>query len=276
MKIFGICVVKNEADIVRETLPAAATWCDRILIEDNGSDDGTWKILQELARKHEQIVPWRQNARTFHGSHRGDIFRQFRSQAANGDWWTRLDADEAYIDEPRSFLASVPPQHHVVAAAQFQYYLTERDLMAGPGGGRVADHSGGIAGRLHFYRCEYAETRFFRHRSQLVWPEEASWPTHMGVVHPRLIRNRHLQYRSPEQIQKRIDVRLKAIEEGCGTFQHVRDKRSWRDLIVDSSTCLDDRDPNPWQIDYSKLPRFTEKPLHRLIKHVMHGTGMWA
>ena len=276
MRIFGICMVKDEADIVGYTLPAAATWCDRIFIEDNGSHDGTWEIVQDLAFKYPQIVPWRQQQRTFHGSHRGEVFRHFCDQAVEGDWWVRFDADEEYIDEPRTFLAAVPGRHHVVAAAQFQYYLTDEDLSAIPADSAVDGAALPITRRLHFYRCEYAETRFFRHRPRMVWPQDASWPAHMGIVHPRLIRNRHLQYRSPEQMQKRINVRLKAIEEGCGTFQHIRDKRSWKDLVVESSTCLNDRDPNPWQIDYSKLPRFAEKPLHRLFKHVMHGTGMWA
>jgi glycosyltransferase involved in cell wall biosynthesis len=272
VKLFGICLVKNEADIVAETLVAATRWCDRIFVEDNGSNDGTWEIIRDLACRHDRIVPWRQQARTFHGTFRGEVFREFRDNAQAGDWWTRLDADESYIDDPVEFLRSVPASHHVVAAAQFQYYITAGDV-ARQGTNRDTKWD---TADLHYYRCEYAETRFFRHRPRLLWPAGGSWPVHMGVVHPRLIRNRHLQYRSPLQMQRRLEVRLKAIEEGCGTFQHVRDKRNWQDLVVESSSCLDDRDPNPWQIDYSKLPRFTEKPLHRLIKHVMHGTGMWA
>lgn len=276
MKIFATCLIKNEADIIGPTLEHAATWCDQIFVDDNGSDDGTWEIVQELAKKHPQIVPWRQKAQTFHNSIRGEAFREFRHLSSPGDWWVALASDEQTIDDPKQFLPNVPGWHHVVAVAQMQYYFTEKDLEEyenATGSGLVPEPA---HKRLHYYRPDYAETRFFRYRPGLDWPANGAWPAHMGVMHPRLIRNRHLQYRSPEQMQKRIDVRLKAVSEGCATFRHVRDKRSWRDFLVESSSCLDDRDPNPWQIDYSKLPRFAEKPLHRLVKHFMHGTGMWA
>lgn len=275
MKIFGSCLVKNEADIIKETLGHAVTWCDHIIVDDNGSDDETWSIVRRMAEKHPQIIAWRSKAQAYGNKLRGDPFRAFRHLSEAGDWWTRLDADERYIDDPRTFLAGVPRRHHVVVAAQFQYYLTDKDLADWErnqdGGCLRPAHE-----RLHYYRCEHAETRFFRYRPKLTWPENASWPEHMGVVHPLAIRNRHLQYRSPQQMEMRWKVRQKAIADGCGSFSHMQSHSDWREWIVRSDTCLDDRDANPWQIDYAKLPRFMEKPLHRAVKYLMHGTGMWA
>ena len=49
MKIFSICCVRDENDIVEETLKAALGWSDRIFVFDNGSVDGTWETLQDLA-----------------------------------------------------------------------------------------------------------------------------------------------------------------------------------------------------------------------------------
>ena len=274
MSIFGSCLVKNEADIIEETLEHAVTWCDHVIVDDNGSEDDTWLIVQRMAEKHPQIIAWRSKAQPYGNKLRGEPFREFRHLSHMGDWWTRLDADERYIDQPREFLGAVPRRCHVATAAQFQYYFTDKDMGAwqsGRGSEAVPVHE-----RLHYYRCEHAETRFFRYRPGLEWPETASWPLHMGVMYPVPIRNRHLQYRSPEQMQMRWAVRQKAIAEGCGSFSHMHKQSDWQEWIVPSDTCLDERDPNPWQIDYAKLPRFTEKPLHRLIKHVMHGTGMWA
>jgi glycosyltransferase involved in cell wall biosynthesis len=275
MKIFGSCLVKNEADIIEETLEHALTWCDHIIVDDNGSEDETWSIVQRMASKYPQIIAWRSKAQPYGNKLRGEPFRAFRHLSRRGDWWTRLDSDERYIDDPREFLAAVPSWHHVVVAAQFQYYFTDKDLSEWTG---TENNKSGqpTHGRLHFYRCEYAETRFFRYRPGLVWPDNASWPLHMGVVHPVPIRNRHLQYRSPHQMEMRWKVRQKAIAEGCGSFSHMRGQDGWQEWIVPSGTCLDDRDPNPWQVDYAKLPRFTEKPAHRLVKHVMHGSGLWA
>jgi glycosyltransferase involved in cell wall biosynthesis len=276
MKIFGTCLIKNEADIIEETLEHAVTWCDVIIVDDNGSTDGTWEIVQRMAKRYPQIIPWRQKALPYSEALRGDPFRAYRHLSSDGDWWAKLDSDERYIDEPRAFLASVPRGHHVVVAAQCQYQFTEKDLADW----QLWEHSGAQTPpaheRLHFYRCDWAEIRFFRYRSRLVWPESSSWPVHMGVMHPRRIRNRHLQYRAPQQMQLRLDTRQQAIREGALTFDHQRETHDWQQLVVDSGTCDDDRAPGGWRIDESKLPRLREKPLYRLIKQVMHGTGIWA
>ena len=48
MKIHSICMVKNEADIIEQTIKAAAKWSDFIYIFDNGSTDGSWEKVLEL------------------------------------------------------------------------------------------------------------------------------------------------------------------------------------------------------------------------------------
>jgi hypothetical protein len=98
----------------------------------------------------------------------------------------------------------------------------------------------------------------------------------MGVVHPKRIRNRHFQYRSPDQISKRLLTRQLAMKEGCGTFHGYCEETNWREKVVDSNTCLDDRADNAWSIERDKIPHHLEKPLHRAVKYFMHGTGMWA
>jgi glycosyltransferase involved in cell wall biosynthesis len=273
LKILGICLIKNEGDIIEETLRYAATWCDHIIVDDNGSEDGTWETVQRLAKELPSIIPWRQKKQPYHDQLRGQAFREFRHLAGPGDWWTKLDSDERYIDEPRAFLAGVPLRHHVVWAAQFQYYFTEEDLQAWEAGVSRAQP---VHQRLHHYRLDYAETRFFRHRAGLVWPEGASWPRHLGIVHPQMIRNRHFQYRSPEQIQRRLETRQQAMREGCGTFQGYCDEKSWREKVVPAASCEDDRKPGVWKIDYAKIPRHLEKTWHRILKYTMHATGVWA
>ena len=37
--------VKNEVDIIDQSLRAAASWCSKIYVFDNGSDDGTWETV---------------------------------------------------------------------------------------------------------------------------------------------------------------------------------------------------------------------------------------
>ena len=61
MNIYGLSLVKNEADIIEQSLRAAATWCSRIYVFDNGSDDGTWEMVQQLSLKLLQIIPYKQD-----------------------------------------------------------------------------------------------------------------------------------------------------------------------------------------------------------------------
>jgi hypothetical protein len=108
MKIHGLSLVKNEADVLQETLTRALHWCDHIYVFDNGSSDGTWELVKELAKQHLQIVPYKQDDVLYSNGLLADIFNVFRSKAGPRDWWCRLDADEFYIDDPRIFLTKIP------------------------------------------------------------------------------------------------------------------------------------------------------------------------
>jgi len=275
VKIFGSCLVKNEADIIEETLEHAVTWCDHIIVDDNGSEDETWSIVQRMAAKYPQIIAWRSKAQPYGNKLRGEPFRAFRHLSRPGDWWTRLDSDERYIDDPREFLAAVPRRHHVVTTAHFQYYFTDTDLAQWNDWKSAGAKVPPVHERLHYYRCDWSEIRFVRYRNKLVWPEGASWPLHAGVMHHRRLRVRHLQFRSPEQMQMRVNTRLKAIEEGCETFAQHRERQDWRDFMVPASCLRDDRQPDPWSYDESALPSHREPFPRLMMKYFMHGTGLW-
>ena len=117
MKIHAMLLVKNEADILQETLSAALEWCDYVYVLDNGSDDGSWEMVKELAQEHAEIVPFKQDCVMFTRALRADIFNAFRSNAGHEDWWCEMDADEFYIDDPRIFLAKIPDRFQTVYAA---------------------------------------------------------------------------------------------------------------------------------------------------------------
>src|SRR5687768_11826297 len=108
MRIFGICLVKNEADIIAFSLQKASEWAHKIFVYDNGSTDGTWEAVQELAKTNDKIIPWKSEAKPFRDGLRGEVFNEFRHLAQKGDWWCcRLDSDEFYLDDPREVLSKV-------------------------------------------------------------------------------------------------------------------------------------------------------------------------
>ncbi len=277
MKIHGIMLVKNEADIIEYTIEQSRNWCDSIYVYDNGSTDDTWDIVQRLSSTDKRIVPFKQDDAPFRDALRGEVFRQFSKNASTGDWWCRLDADEVYIDDPRTFLQRVPTAHHVVWSLHYQYYLTKdeaahfADPDCDPSLPRITESN-----VPKYFRVNGSEARFFRHRSRLRWGSDSSWPDHMGVVHSRRIRLRHYQYRSPAQIQVRLDTRRVAASQGWRHFDHSLEL-DWREKLVDR--CGLEYENSTAALDGASVcnttPSHMEPKSRRLMKQLLHGCGYW-
>lgn len=274
-RIFGNCLVKNERDIIEETLSHAVRWCDRIFVFDNGSTDGTWEKVLELARTEPRIVPYKTDPKPFTNSLRLETFNQFRAECAPGDWWCRLDSDEIYIDDPREFLAAVPAHHHVVWSASFQFYYTEDEVARYRAAPDTFPPTGSALTSLRHYRCDYSEGRFFRYRPGLQW-QSGSDPVHLGVVHPRRIRLRHYQYRTPSQITERLNLRRRVRSESGDILWENSVQTDWQQTVVPASSCRHIDEPNSFLIEESRLPQHVDSRWRRLFKYFMHGTRLWA
>lgn len=234
MKIHAICIAKNEADIISECLRAAREWADYIYVLDNGSDDGTWKIVCELSKEFNQIIPYQKKSCPFYNALRGETFNAFRSRSSIGDWWCRLDADEFYIDDPRVFLAKIPSKYTAVASASFQYYFTDKDLAIYKKDPGVYRDNVSVHTKCRYYLNNHGELRFVRHTKKFVWKPTEAWPDYVGRFYPVRIWLKHFQYRSPQQIQKRLDVRREPSIRKAG-FKHEL-KRNWANYITQNET----------------------------------------
>jgi hypothetical protein len=216
--IRALCIVKNEIDVVGEALRAASCWCDRIYVFDNGSSDGTWECVQELARELPAIVPFKQDSKPFTDSLRGEILRCYQREAGAGDWWCILDADEFYVDDPRAFLAQVPDRYRAVWPQRYTYLFTDSDAQSFREDPRRYAPNTPITQRLrHYVLGEYSELRFFRHD-----PRFTAVPVHLQPIFPQRIRLGHYAYRSPEQITVRLETRMEPMQRG----EFVHEKRS--------------------------------------------------
>lgn len=222
MKIFAIMVIKDEVDIVRDSLLAAKQWADRIFVLDNGSTDGTWEIVRSMADS--QIVAYKQDTRPFYDGIRAEVFNAFRHEAEDGDWWCfAFDADEFFIDNPRNFLEQVPSKYGLVALAALQYVITDKD---------VAEGNFGYANLRYVDTEPIIEYQFFRYRKRFKW--HANWfyfPLNAGVLYPQYIALDHYKYRSPEQIQRRLDIRRAFNQANPKLFSHASQK-TWQEKIV--------------------------------------------
>ena len=234
MRIHALCLIKNEADILRQSLQAARAWCDFIYVLDNGSSDGTWELVQDLARDDPAIVPWKQDAVPFRVGLRAEIFNAFAERARKGDWWVRLDADEFYIDEPRAFLTRVPRSASCVWYAPVCYYFSTEEVRryhADPS--QFADDVP-ITEKCRHYFNHWSEIRFVRHEAMEPWQGIKGWPENLTSrvhSHQRRILCRHFPYRSPAQIKRRIATRAPTA---FSAFRHetIKDWRTHIDLLA--------------------------------------------
>ena len=270
MRIHGMSLVKNEADVIRQSLVAAAEWADAIYVYDNGSDDDTWTIAQELATTYPQVVLYKQEARPFGESLRGELFTRYRADP--GDWWVTLDADEFYIDDPRTFLGAIPERFGEVWSASFEYYFTDRDVARYEHEPAAYADDVPVGDKFRYYVNNWSEPRFFRDTKRVRWDEGDAWPEGLGAAYHERIRLKHYQYRSPPQMQRRIDSRRGALErsfrhELLPDWEHVilnpREvdfaaadmayaPTTWRERVVDASLLTEDR--GSYVVDEAALP----------------------
>jgi len=274
MRIHSICVVKNENDIIVETLTAAAAWSDFIYVYDNGSTDGTWAKVLDLAGRVPQVVAFASEDRPFREDLRREPFNRRRDQSAPGDWWCKLDADEIYIDSPREFLAGVPARFDVVWAAMFQYYFTDKDAAQFARAPDLYSDEVPLEQKCKYYVNNWSAIRFFRDKPDLRW-ESGARPYPLTRAYPRRIRLKHYQYRSPRQIEMRLATRREAMSRGGfkherrgrwaqgivarparGRHDDTRAPESWTERIVDSSRLTFDTGSD-YVIAEAALPRIS-------------------
>ena len=95
--IIGICLVRNEDRFIAWSLNNVAAFCDRILVLDNGSTDGTRPILEAVAKTHPHIeihdVP-----------DAYDTHRFVEGFAGRKCWVLGVDGDEIYAPSALSRL----------------------------------------------------------------------------------------------------------------------------------------------------------------------------
>lgn len=239
MKIFAIMLVKNEVDIVGPVLKSAEKWADKIFILDNGSTDGTWELIQSI--KDDVITPWKQDFGPFRRGMRADVFNHFRNLSTEDDWWCyALDADEFYEENPREFLKRVPKNFHWVFKKSIDYVITKEDV-------QNFDFTGDFEkdkSHLKYFKVPcWCEGRFFKYRKNLIWNNGAAnqYPAHVGVAFPNKIIVKHYQYRSPLQMQKRLDLRNALASKKSGqAFSHIK-QTDWQELLVDRNSCVFDK-----------------------------------
>lgn len=228
-KIYSLLLVKNEVDIVKYSLLDACRWSNKIIVIDNGSTDGTWELIKALAEHEPKIIPFMRYEGPFHIGLRAMAFRAFRKEMHRGDWWcVRLDADEFYEGDVRSFLCKVPLRYRTIKKSSRDYVLTKEDIADKTFTGDFGKDKEFIT---HYLPRRRRERRFVRHSPFLYWKRTWRYPHLLWATSPESIPVNHYQYRSPEQMKKRFFTRQQAKADGCGSFKHEQGT-FWTDYLL--------------------------------------------
>jgi hypothetical protein len=125
---FGISVVRNEVDVVRvSVLHHLWLGLERILVIDNGSSDGTGRVLADLARTHP--VAWRRDESEFDQS--GMLTTLAREAwRAGATWIVPFDADEFWWSRRRPFLDILATSTGAAIRAPVRNFIQRRGRTA--------------------------------------------------------------------------------------------------------------------------------------------------
>jgi Glycosyl transferase family 2 len=229
MRLFGTLIVENEGDIIDELLGflAEIDVFDAIFFFDLGSEDDTF----EKAKRFDGLLHDPQVLRAVYTDRlRHDLVLRNRRHYQVGDWLAIIDADEFYAEDPRELLRFATREGAQTVWAYFvEFLLTDTDVE----NLEREDPTRPIKERRRHYLIDWSDARFFRYVS------EGQETLRMTAPCTRRLLTRHYQFRSLEQIERRIRNRRRNQEATAGMggreeWRHVASD-DWRDYVVPSA-----------------------------------------
>jgi glycosyltransferase involved in cell wall biosynthesis len=235
-----LLAVRDEADVISQSLEHLLTWADAVYVFDTGSLDETWEIIQRFASKDNRVVPLAHDSVFFSEKRlRGWMFNQVRRHMRAGDWFVRADADEFYHVAPPEFVRTRMNSYETIAYHQYyDFRLTSEEVEVWEQGiETLADRTRPIEERRRWFTVSsYSEPRMCRYRESMQWPETVSFPYNAGYVARERLSIRHYPHRDPVQLERRCRIRSTMMaepENACN--RHWRDV-DWRAHIAGGET----------------------------------------
>ncbi len=237
MAFHGIMVLRDEGDIVAQSLAHLLTWVDSLHVYDTGSTDGTWEMVQEVASRDRRVTAVGRECVRFENGLRAMVFDRARAGYRDGDWIARLDADEFYHVSPREFVRErLGRADGRVFGQIFDFMLTRSEVAAWEAGREtLADRARPIEERRRRYVVqEFPEPRLFRYRRGMKWPQDRHMPRLAGAIARARVAVRHYRWRDPVQAAARCVLRTAMRASGARVNVHWA-LENWRDWVRDDA-----------------------------------------
>jgi len=225
--VWGICLAKNEADIIEHTVRHFLNQgLDGLIVVDNGSSDSTVDVLRKLASEDDRLFVGEDLEPAFHQGRKTSYLAHL-AWRAGADWIVPFDADEQWFAPEVSlpdFLRS--SQADVVACAMYNVYPATAD--------KTLDLSSAHTLRMESLPTNWAKIAF--HARPWVWVREGNHEVRYRGTRGAGLKLRHFQYRSPEQVARKVIAGSAAIAHAFGRSTGVA--AHWRDLALMSEEGL--------------------------------------
>lgn len=261
MRFHVLLAVRDESDIIAQSLRHLLHWADAVYVFDTGSLDDTWEIVQQFASEDKRVLPLKQQPVFFSDKKvRGWIFDQARRWMRPGDWFLRADADEFHHVAPPDFVKTRMRAHETVAYHQYyDFRLTYSEVRNWEAGGEgMADRGRPIEERRRWFMISaYTEPRLCQYRASMRWPETVSFPYNAGYRARERLPIRHYPHRDPVQLARRCKVRAFMMADSDNAcIRHWAESDWRRHIVVDNRPGLHYWDPG------------TELPQPRFTNHL--------
>lgn len=248
--LYGVGVVKDDADVLEQSIRHAVTFCDRVFYIDNDSSDDSWAIIEALASEMPaKVVAYERIAQPFVEGLRSRIVNEVSDDLGAGTWWLKLDADEFLDSDPRpSIRAAERKGADGILAWSAQFALTDLDVRDWEAG--RDDRSRPISQRRRHFLVDWREVRLWRNQPGIPWVDESrEFPPWVTKLTTTGLFNRHYPYRDPVQAQQRIELR-----RGNPAFSHV-DFEDWRSVVRPASKYHLYNEGSPFRVDWPQFVR---------------------
>lgn len=257
MRLHAFLLVRDEGDIIAQTLAHLAGCFDSVHVLDTGSTDQTWSIVRDFSQREPRITAHARWEVSGNVGLRAYMFERVRDSIDPGDWIARVDADEFYHIPPRAFLAQyVAPHESRVFAQHYEFVVTrsqfeqweriERETGAAP---QSPDDIQSARARYIRDDAMWFEYRLFRFRRGMRWHHSQGNPFNPGLTARLRIPIRHYRWRSLSQMRTRLALRAAQSKlDPHGDHWQRNDPRVW--LIDDADPSLRTWHPNaPRELD---------------------------